>query len=233
MVSIDSGSTGLKALDFGNWPLTTDHCFSVCGVLLAAGESTRMGGKKLLLPFGDTTVAGAALRALAVSQVAEVVVVLGHEAERVRQHLLSVVSGQPSRNSEHRTRNLKFVVNSHYQEGMFSSVLCGLQAANASPEGFLVSLADMPGVSAEVIDTLLAEFRQAGKGITVPTYQGRRGHPLLFHQRYEDEIRHLDPQVGLQGLLSRHPDEVLEVLVDCPGVVRDIDYWEDYLAQRP
>lgn len=167
------------------------------------------------------------MRALLHSQVAEVVVVLGHEAEKARQHLAEV-NTQLSRNLELGTRNVKFVVNADYRQGMFSSVLRGLDAGSPETVGFLIALADMPGVTAEVIDTLLAEFSKGEKGIVLPTYRGRRGHPMLFHRGCVDEIRRLDPRGGLRGLLGLHFDEILEVPVDCPGVVRDIDSWEDY-----
>ena len=200
---------------------------TVCAILLAAGEGKRMGTQKLLLPFGDTTVAGASLRALLGSRVAQVVVVLGHQAEEVRQSL--------SQQAEAAAQSLpvKFVLNDRYQEGMFSSVLCGLAAAATDADAFLISLADQPAITSQVIDALLAAFFKQGPEIALPTYHGRRGHPLLFHRRYLDEVRRLDPQAGLRGLLSLHPDKLLEVPVDTSAVVRDIDYWDDYLSQRP
>ena len=203
----------------------------VSGILLAAGESKRMGGRKLFLPFGETTVAGAALSAFLASSVAEVVVVLGHEAKRLQEHLSSCA--QAVSGCSQADKPLKFAVNSRYKEGMFSSVLCGAEKASPEAQAVLISLADLPGITSDVIDTLVAAFLEAEKGIALPTYRGRRGHPLVFHRRYGDEIQALDPNMGLRGLLSLHPEEVLEVAVDCPGVVRDIDYWEDYLAQRP
>lgn len=187
-----------------------------------------MDGRKMLLPFGESTVAGKALQALLSSQVEEVVVVLGHEAKIVREHLQSV-----SQDLEPETRNLKFAVNSRYREGMFSSVLCGLEAANPAADVFLISLADMPSVTSQVVDFLITEFSKANKGIVVPTYQGQRGHPLLFQGRYKEEVIRLDPEIGLQGLLSLHPEDILEVPVTCSGVVKDIDHWEDYSAQQP
>jgi len=203
----------------------------VCGIVLAAGESRRMAGRKLLLPYGETTVAGGSLRALLGSKVDEVIVVLGHDAEKVRQHL-SDVSGE-ARGKGQPGRRLKFALNRRYKEGMFSSVLCGLAAAEDSAKAFVISLADQPGVTSEAVDAVLAAFLEARKGIAVPTYEGRRGHPLVFHRRYRHEVERLDPEEGLRGLLSRHPDDVLEVPVECAGVVRDIDYWSDYAAERP
>ena len=199
----------------------------VCAILLAAGEGKRMGTQKLLLPFGDTTVAGACLRALLGSRVARVIVVLGHQAEEVRQSL------SPLADAAVPSPSVKFVLNDRYQEGMFSSVLCGLAAAATDVDAFLISLADQPAITPQVIDALLAAFFKRGPEIALPTYQGRHGHPLLFHRRYLDEVRRLDPQAGLRGLLSLHPDKLLELPVDTPAVVSDIDHWDEYLSQRP
>src|SRR5207302_10159362 len=96
---------------------------------------------------------------------------------------------------------------------------------------FLIALADQPSIPAEVIRHLIELFEKRRPGMLVPTFEGRRGHPLLIDARYRDEIGRLDPAVGLRDLLQRHPDDLLLSPVSIEAVIRDLDTREEYEAE--
>jgi molybdenum cofactor cytidylyltransferase len=186
----------------------------IAAVVPAAGESRRMGTPKQLLPFGDSTVLGHVVDQLLASTLDEVCVVVGHQADRIA----AALSG----------RVVRIVVNEDYRAGMLSSIRAGLGALPDPCEAALVALGDQPSITAGLVDRMLESFRTCGKGILVPVYQGKRGHPLLVSVRYRDEILSRYDDVGLRGLLTNHPDDVFELAVSTPAVLLDVDDPEDY-----
>jgi len=173
-----------------------------------------MGHLKQLLPLGGSTLIEVALENLLRSRLQEVIVVLGFGAEEIRPRV--------------EAKGVRVAVNPRYKEGMASSLRVGLDALDPRAEGILVALADQPFIPPEVIDRLIEAFQGTSKGIVVPTFQGRRGHPVIFHRRYMEELRSLSGDQGGRELLHRNPEDLLEVEVDCPGVITDIDTLEDY-----
>ncbi len=193
----------------------------ITAVVLAAGKSERMGRPKMLLPFGRKTLIETVIAGVLRSRVDEVVVVLGAHREAIE----SVVS----------KFELRTVFNPDHGAGMLSSVLRGLREVPAAAQAFLVVLGDQPSPPASVIDRLIAAHERTGKGVVLPVYRGRRGHPVLIDTRYRDDVRALDPSIGLRQLSRDHPDDVLEVPVRTPAVLADIDRPDDYrkaLASR-
>ena len=186
----------------------------IWAVVLAAGESRRMGTQKLLLPFGGTTVIEAIVRAALDSEADATVVVLGADRERVRDLLKSYP--------------LVFAVNEDYRLGMLSSIQAGFRALPNDAEAAVVMLGDQPAVPARVLDALIRAFRERRRGIAVPVHAGRRGHPVLVGAKYKDEVLGLDPEIGLRQLLRAHPEDVLEVAVPDAAVLEDIDRPGDY-----
>jgi molybdenum cofactor cytidylyltransferase len=182
--------------------------------VLAAGESRRMETQKLLLPFGETTVIEAIVRTALESEADGTIVVLGADRERVR----GVLKSYP----------LVFAVNKDYALGMLSSIQAGFRALPTDAEAALIMLGDQPTIPARVLDALIRAYRKNRRGIVVPVHGGRRGHPILVGTRYKDEVLGLDPGVGLRQLLRSHPEEILEVAVSSPAVLKDIDRPEDY-----
>jgi len=182
-------------------------------IVLAAGLSSRMGTQKLLLPFGGATVIGHIVDQLLGSALDEVVVVVGHEGERVAEAVAS--------------RHMRVVTNPDYADGMLSTVRCGLRALGPC-DGILVALGDQPAITSALVDELVGAFARVGKGILVPLQGGRRGHPILFADRYRDEVLTRYDDVGLRGLLSAHADDVCELAVSSAAVLSDMDYPEDY-----
>ena len=183
-------------------------------VVLAAGQSRRMGAHKMLLPYGGKTVIAHVVDELARSSVADVVVVVGHEGERVTEAL----AGLPA----------TVVANDEHEAGMLSSVRCGLRALGAPCEAVMVALGDQPGVTSELADGLTRAFAATDKGIVVPVCDGKWGHPLLFSNRHCPEVLGRFGNVGLRGLLRAHPDDILELAVPDAAALSDMDYPEDY-----
>ena len=186
----------------------------ICAVVLAAGLSIRMGVQKLLLPFGSKTVIAHIIDQLLASTVDEVHVVVGHQAERISAEL----SG----------RAVSIVNNPNYKFGMLSSVRCGLRNLPEDCRAVMVVLGDQPSVTTGLIDQMLQSFATTEKNILVPLHKGKRGHPLMFSSHYRDEILTQYGDVGLRGVLHRHPDDIHELVVSDDSVLCDMDYPEDY-----
>ena len=186
----------------------------ICALVLAAGQSRRMGVQKLLLPFGGKTVIAHIVDQLLVSHVDEIHVVVGCQAKRISREL----SGRP----------VSIVNNPNYKSGMLSSVRCGLRAIPQQCLAVLVALGDQPSVTSKLIDQMLQAFATTEKRILVPLYKGKRGHPILFSELYRNDILAHYDKVGLRGLLHAHSDDVLELTVSTSAVLSDMDYPEDY-----
>ena len=187
----------------------------IWAVILAAGESKRMGRQKLLLPFGDVTVIEAVARTALNSRVDRALAVLGADREAVRGKL------EPY--------GVEFAVNEDYVKGMLSSVQAGFRALPSEAEAAVIMLGDQPFLPAPVIDTVIEAYRESGKGIVLPAFRGRRGHPVVIGLKYRDTVLALDPDEGLRGLMRAHPDDIDEAEVDDPNILRDMDVPEDYV----
>jgi molybdenum cofactor cytidylyltransferase len=186
----------------------------ICGIVLAAGLSSRMGVQKLLLPFGGKTVIGHIVDQLLASTVDEVHVVVGHQAERISAEL----SG----------RKVSIVNNPNYKSGMLSSIRRGLRNLPEKCRAVMVVLGDQPSITTELIDQMLQSFAATEKSILVPLYKGKRGHPILICSLYCDEILMQYGDVGLRGLLHGHSGDIFELAVSTASVLCDMDCPEDY-----
>lgn len=183
-------------------------------LILAAGEGRRMGTQKLLLELdGKPILQHVVDTALAVG-FHEVVVVVGSQSERV----ISTINFGPA----------KIVVNKEYAAGLSSSLKLGLKAFTSKPDAYLVMLGDQPLVRLETVRKLLDEHAKTNPLMSIPTYHGRRGNPVVLSSRILSEIQTLSGDAGAKQLLDRHPDEVKWVEVDDHGVTLDVDTPEDY-----
>lgn len=192
----------------------------VAAVVLAAGESRRMGVSKLLLPWGETTVLGQTLTHLQESKVDEILLVSGHQAEKVAAIAQAF--------------EVEVVHNEAYAEGeMLSSLQVGVGHLSADADAVLVILADQPLVRPEVIDRLLAAY-EAGKGeLIAPTYEGRRGNPVLIGRPYFAELLALPWGQAPRELLRRHPAALHLLPVESAAILQDLDRPEQYQRHRP
>jgi molybdenum cofactor cytidylyltransferase len=183
----------------------------VTAVVLAAGRSVRMGEQnKLVVDVFGTPMIARVVDALLGSAVERVVVVTGHERERVEAALAG--------------RGLTFVHNPDYAAGMSTSLRAGVRALGPEADAALVCLGDMPWIAAAHIDALIDAFQPVeGREICVPIYQGKRGNPVLFAARFFDEMSQLEGDVGARALIDAHAEVVFQVPVDQSGVLVDVD----------
>lgn len=183
-------------------------------IILAAGESKRMGKPKPLLPFGDKAIVETVVTNVIQSKADEALVVLGADPEKIEEKIKDLP--------------VTITVNPHYKKGMLSSVQWGLNAIPENIRGVLICLGDQPSIPPYVMDKVIEAFKSSKKGIVVPAFKKNRGHPVLIDVKYRKEIEDLSPDVGLRGVVYNHPGDTLEVEVDTPAVLRDIDNPNDY-----
>jgi molybdenum cofactor cytidylyltransferase len=186
----------------------------ITAIILAAGQSKRMGTAKMLLPFGESTIIESVLQSVLSSKVDHVLVVTGARREKIEQ----TISHLPA----------ETVFNPGYITGMLSSVQCGFEHADTTAEAAVVVLGDQPSLSPATIDHLIDAYRQKKKGIVLPVFHGRRGHPILIDMKYKEEIQHLNPHIGLRELIRNHAGDIFEVEVGTDSILQDIDTPKDY-----
>jgi molybdenum cofactor cytidylyltransferase len=184
---------------------------SLAALVLAAGRSTRMGGpNKLLAEIGGRPLVRIAVEQALASKARPVIVVTGHQRERVEAALSGL--------------DVTFVHNPDYSEGMSTSVKAGIAAVPADADGAIVCLGDMPQVDARLIDRLLAAFDpEKGALVVVPTMDGKRGNPVVWSRRFFPELAALGGDVGARHLIASYPEAVAEVAVAGRAALVDVD----------
>ena len=188
----------------------------ISAILLAAGESNRMGQPKQLMPFGHSTIVERTLDNLLNSTVSETIVVLGYKDDEIRKTIAS--------------KPVKIAINPDYQQGMSTSIIAGLKQVDKRAQAVLIALGDQPFVDNQTITSLVEAFIANSRGIIIPVYQGRRGNPVIFAIKYKGELLNLKGDIGGREIIKRHPNDVLEVTVNCEGVLLDIDTAENYTS---
>jgi len=183
---------------------------NVAGLILAAGESRRMGFPKALLELSGETFLDRLIRTFA-ADCAPVVAVLGAEAERVRSGLRAA-------------DRASIVVNPDYRRGQITSMQCGLRAVPAHARGVLFTLVDHPAVREITIRELLAQAAP----IAIPRFGGRRGHPVYFARDLVPEFLALASDSSAKTVIERHAAQIRYVDVDDPGILDDVDDPEAY-----
>ena len=187
----------------------------ISAVLLAAGESRRMGKLKQLLPLGESSFVEHCADRLIASRVDEVIVVTGHREREIRRALAN--------------RSVTFAHNATYQSGMTSSIQCGLRAANPNAEAIIIALVDQPRIRSETINQLVDAFQTVpSPAIVIPSYQGRNGHPILLNAVVKDEVLALRHDESLRQVVAGHASQVDHVEVSDSAVVEDFDLPQDY-----
>ena len=189
----------------------------IWSIILAAGESKRMGFPKMLLQFNGKTMIENVIDNVAESHTNSILVVLG----AWREDLIELVGKY----------DVKHCYNEKYREGMLSSVQCGFKNLPADTEAVLVFQGDQPFISPSVINGVINAYRSSDRGIIIPVCKGKRGHPILLDGKYRDEIDNLDGNEGLRSIASIHPDDVLEVEFEDSGILRDFDTYDDYTRE--
>lgn len=186
----------------------------IWAIVLAAGKSTRMQEQKLLLPFhGETIIRKVVTKAMHAAN-GKVMVVLGSHSKEVREQAGS--------------NGLEFCFNPVYESGMLSSVICGFDALPEDAKAAILFLGDQPQIPDTVPGRIMEAWKNSGKGIVIPVFTGKRGHPVLIETKYKKEIKQLDPNKGLKALMEKFNGDVHEVECNSPEITRDIDTPADY-----
>lgn len=186
-------------------------------ILLAAGESKRMGKPKQLMPLGKSTLLEQAVDNLLNSAIDETIVVLGHRAQEISRTIA--------------TKPVKIMLNPNYRQGMSTSIIAGLILVDPKSQAVMLAMGDQPLVASRTINQLIEAFNSHDKGIAFPTYRGKRGLPVIFAIKYKAELLELKGDIGGREIIKKHPDDVLMVSVDSESVVSDIDTEDDYKSQ--
>ncbi len=186
-------------------------------IVLAAGQSTRMGQEnKLLLRYGTRTFAGEVIEQLKNSAVGRIILVTGYESDA----LISAVD----------VDDVDIVVNEHYRSGMTSSIQAGVAAANKS-SGYLICLGDMPLLRSEDYDRIIQAVN-GQKQILVPFYQKTKGNPVYFSSHFREEILQHQQTSGCRDILKNNSEYVRGIPFDHDRILKDIDTPEDYKRMR-
>ncbi len=189
----------------------------ISAIVLAAGESLRMKKIKMLLPFNGKTIIEKVLENIALSEVCRTIVVLGSYCDQI----LKVIEPY----------GIRHCFNVDYREGMFSSVKCGFNSVTEGSEAVMVFLGDQPMIGPDIIDIIIKSFLHTKKGILIPVFKSKRGHPVLICRKYADIIKKTDNRNNLRDFIEKFENDVLEVAVNSPVILRDIDTEEDYLNE--
>ncbi|HXR65203.1 MAG TPA: nucleotidyltransferase family protein [Ktedonobacteraceae bacterium] len=201
------------------------HLARTAAIILAAGTSSRMGNErnKLLLPLHHRPVLAHVIEAVLGSRARPIVLVLGHQAAQVREHIQQDLA----------QNSIQVVENPDYALGQSTSMQAGLRTLLAAkPEKASTSaiflLGDQPMITAQMIDELIALREQSGKRIALPLYQGKRGNPVVFALDFAPELLQVSGDEGGRGVLKRHPDEIATLEMGEEAANFDVDTWEAY-----
>lgn len=190
---------------------------NICAIILAAGESKRMNAPKLLLQFSGKTMIEMVTGNVLQAGIGFILVVLGS----YRKEVSAAIDHLP----------VKICFNENFKDGMLSSVKCGFENLPDDYDAVLVYPGDHPYIDPVVTEKVIASYMASRKGLVVPVFNGKRGHPLLVSYRYRDIINNIPGDEGLRWLAKTYPDDVLEVETSSQGILKDFDTIEDYMME--
>ena len=191
----------------------------ITGLVLAAGESTRMGRDKALLPYCGRTFLETITLKLAEAGLEHVIVVLGHHAELIRQEVSLAAA--------------EVVVNRNYARGQTSSLQAGLAAVGrtgSNPDAIVLCLVDHPAFEPATVCRLMDEFDNSASPAIIPTWQGKRGHPVLIARDLFAALLALTADQGANTVIRAWQDHTRTIEVPDPGILVDIDDPKSYRA---
>ena len=193
---------------------------NIAALVLAAGRSSRMGGpNKLLAEIGGRPLVRIAVEEALASQARPVIVVTGHQRERVE----AALAGLP----------VDFVHNPKFADGLGTSLRAGIAALPAQADAVIVCLGDMPQVDAAMIDRLIGALDpDKGALIAIPTIDGQRGNPVVWSRRFFSDLMNVEGDVGARHLISRYSEAVVEVPLTGSAALTDVDTPEALEAVR-
>ena len=191
----------------------------IVAVVLAAGESSRMGRPKALLPIEGVRFIEKIVNSLESTGVGKTIVVLGHNAEELRRKIADL--------------SVDVVINPDYKQGQLSSLMAAVRSIASSADagdadGILVHLVDHPYISPDLVNLMIERFYESKKLIVVPRYRERRGHPVILSKLLFAELLATPLDQGAKAVVHAHKSETLEIATDDEGVTIDIDTPEEY-----
>jgi molybdenum cofactor cytidylyltransferase len=192
----------------------------ISAIILAAGQSKRMGQPKMTLPWGQTTVISQVVATLSRAGISDITVVTGGNREKIEEELAN--------------QSVHFVFNPDFAKGeMLSSVQCGLKAICAESEAALIALGDQPQIEAKVVQDILRSYHEKLWWIIVPSYQMHRGHPFLVDRLLWQAVLDLKSPASLKDFLDQNKEKIYYLNVNSSGIMQDIDTQKDYDQYKP
>ena len=185
----------------------------IAGIILAAGMSTRFGGTKQLAVIGKKRLLEIVVDAALASYLDQIHVVLGFQAKKVSAFL----------EDRYGKEAIQILENRYYKKGMSESIRIGLKSVQNRFSSVMILLGDQPLINANIIDLLIRRFQSSKKSICVPAYKGRRGHPVIFDQKFYEEMMAIEGDIGARNILLRNPDSILTVDVPSAKLFMDVD----------
>lgn len=188
----------------------------IVAVVLSAGESSRMGRPKALLPIGGETFIERVVRTLKQTSVGKVIVVLGHNADEMSRRIAHLP--------------VEILVNRDYKSGQLTSLQVAVRSLDSQSDcdGMLVHLVDHPYIDARLVEIMIERFYASGKSLVVPRHAGKRGHPVIFSRRLFGELLAAPLDQGAKAVVNAHSEDTLELETDDQGITVDIDTPEIY-----
>jgi molybdenum cofactor cytidylyltransferase len=191
----------------------------IVAVILSAGESSRMGRPKALLPIDGLRFIDKIVTSLRLARIGKIMVVLGHNAAEMRQKISDL--------------QVDLVINPDYKQGQLTSLRAAIRSIEARNDadrvdGILVHLVDHPYINADLVNLMIERFYETKKLIVVPRYQSRRGHPVIFSRALFGELLAAPLDRGAKAVVHAHRDDTLEIDTNDEGAIIDIDTPEEY-----
>jgi molybdenum cofactor cytidylyltransferase len=188
------------------------------GIILAAGESIRFGKPKQLLKLNDKYLLEWVIDAALGSRLEKTLLVLGHKYQEILTAL-----GEKTRHPD-----LQIINNNHYQDGQSTSLQAGLDQVRDKFPATMFLLGDQPMLDSETIDTLLEQFWASDKDICVPVFEGKRGNPVIFSQKFYGHLDKIKGDIGARNVIRNHSEHVWKGQINNPLCFMDIDTQSDY-----
>ena len=192
----------------------------ISAIILAAGQSKRMGQQKMLMSWGQTTVIGKVINTLMEGGVNDIHLVTGGTDAQLKAALI--------------VKDIKYLYNPDYANGeMLTSVQVGLDSMEDVTEAVLIVLGDQPQLEVKVVRKIIDSYILTHHKIIVPSFQMHRGHPWLVEKSYWQEILNLHHPATLRDFLKAHSEIIDYVRVESPSILQDLDTQADYSHDKP
>ncbi len=187
---------------------------SFYAIILAAGESTRMGSPKALLQIQGKTFLEHLVATLRNAGLHEISVVLGHDPDKIIAQLPKL--------------DVRFIINENYQKGQLSSIQAAIKSVPQDCDAIMICPIDRPLIPPELIKKLIEAYSKSKPPIVIPIFDAKRGHPIIFSSSLFPEVLRAPYDIGARAVVWAHHNEVVEVQTDEEGILLNIDTPELY-----